>query len=112
MPPEIAKYLRDMLDAARTIEEEVRGLTEGQFVQNRLVRDAVSWNYCVIGEALSQLLKIDEPTGRQITDSWKIVGLRNQLIHGYGTIDHNVTWRIVSTKLPILRQDLERLLAS
>ena len=101
-----------MLGAPRTIDEQVQNLTGEEFVQARLVRDAVTCDFCVIGEALSQLLKLDEPTGRQITDSWKIVGLRNQLIHGYGTIDHTVTWRIVSTKLPILRQELERLLAS
>ncbi len=111
MPPETARYLRDMLDSANTIAEQVAGLDEAAFLASRVVRDAVTWNFCVIGEALSQLLKADEPVGRQVTDHRRIVGLRNQLIHGYGVINHQVTWRIVTEHLPPLRAELERMLA-
>ena len=77
MPPESEEYLRDMLDGVRAIGDQTRGLTRDDFVANRVVRDAVTWNLCVIGEALSQLTKIDEATGRQIVDSREIIGLRN-----------------------------------
>jgi len=112
MPPESARYVRDMLDAVQTIELHVLGKTGDDYRQLRWLRDAVTWNFCVIGEALSQLLKIEETTGRRITESHKIVGLRNQLIHGYGVIDHDITWKIVAEKLPILHRELEELLAT
>jgi uncharacterized protein with HEPN domain len=112
MPPESAKYLRDMLDAARAIEQHTRGHTIEQFLRNRLLRDAANWNFCIIGEALSQLKRIDQPLVERITDYWKIIGLRNQLVHGYGVINNQITWDIVQSKLPILIQELERLLAS
>ena len=112
MAPESARYLRDMLDAADATDEQVAGFDDDRFVQARVVRDAVTWNLCVIGEALSQLWKADVAVGRQVTDHRRIVGLRNQLIHGYGVIDHGVTWRIVADHLPVLRAELERLLAS
>lgn len=111
MPPESAKYLRDMLEAARAIEQYSRDQTLDGFLQQRSVRDAVQWNFCVIGEALSQLRHTDEPTAQRITDYWKIIGLRNQLIHGYGVIDNRITWNIIEEKLPVLIRELSQMLA-
>ena len=65
----------------------------------------------MIGEALSQLRKIDESTYDRISENWKIVGLRNQLIHGYGVINNSITWDIIQAKLPILIRELTELLA-
>lgn len=110
MPPEVAKYLYDIRDAANAIEQATRGATFESYLQNRTMRDAVQWNYCVIGEALSQLKKLDEQTAAKITDYTRIIGLRNQLIHGYGVIDHRITWSIIATKLPILQKELQQLL--
>jgi uncharacterized protein with HEPN domain len=101
MPPESAKYLRDMLDAARAIEQYAQDKTLKDFLEQRSVRDATQWNFCVIGEALSQLRRVDEPTAERITDHWKIVGLRNQLIHGYGdmaTVSSTTASRGTSSK--------------
>lgn len=55
MPPDVAKYLRDMLDAALAIEQLTRGATLVDYLRQRPMRDAAQWNFCVIGEALSQL---------------------------------------------------------
>jgi uncharacterized protein with HEPN domain len=111
MRPESAKFLRDMLDAARTIEEHTRGRTLDDYLQLRWLRDAVNWNFCVIGEAMSQLSKSDSLTAERITDHWKIIGLRNQLVHGYGVINNRITWDIVAVKLPLLVRELNELLA-
>src|SRR5690242_2762214 len=110
MPPESAKYLRDMLDAARAIEEHVRGRTADDYLNLRWLRDAVQWNFCVIGEALSQLTKADGVTAQRLTDHAKIIAFRNQLIHGYGVIDHRITWDIVQRKVPVLVRELDHLL--
>jgi len=110
MRPESARYLRDMLDAARAIESHVEGRKLDDFLQLRWLRDAVNWNFCVIGEALAQLNRIDEATAESITDHSKIVGLRNQLIHAYGVINNRITWNIVEKKLPILVRELAELL--
>jgi uncharacterized protein with HEPN domain len=91
MPPDTAKYLRDMLDAARTIEQYVSGKTLDDYLQTRSLQDAVNWNFCVIGEALAQLARIDEATAKQVTDQAKIIGFRNQLIHGYAVINNRIT---------------------
>jgi uncharacterized protein with HEPN domain len=76
-----------------------------------LLRSGVHWNFAVIGEALSQLHKLDPTTIEQISEWRRIIGFRNQLIHGYGVIRHTITWDIVEQKLPILVAELEGLLA-
>jgi uncharacterized protein with HEPN domain len=110
MPPDTAKYLRDILDAARTIQQYVSGKTLDDYLQTRSLQDAINWNFCVIGEALAQLTKIDETTAKQVTDQAKIIGFRNQLIHGYAVINNRITWNIIETKLPILLREVAAML--
>ena len=110
MRPECVKFVRDMLDAGQAIMEATKGKTRLDFHAERTLRDAVQWNFCVIGEALSQLRKLDPAAVSGVTDQAKIVGFRNQLIHGYGVVDHDITWDIVRTKLPVLMVELQRLL--
>jgi uncharacterized protein with HEPN domain len=64
----------------------------------------------IIGEAMSQLRDFDNTTALRISEYLRIIGFRNQIIHGYGKIDDEITWRIIHDKLPILRQELESLL--
>lgn len=111
MLPESEKYLRDMLDAIQAIEDRVRGLDLQAFLASRITRDAVTWNLCVVGEALGGLRKRDPALADRITDARKIIGLRNQLIHGYAVINHRMTWETVTTHVPVLRRELDQLLA-
>jgi uncharacterized protein with HEPN domain len=110
MPLDRAKFLQDMLDACKSIKDYVAGRTLEDFLNSKMLRDSVHWNFCVIGEAISQLNRLDPQFTSRITDHWKIVGLRNQLIHGYGVVDSRITWNIVEDKLPILIGELEKLL--
>jgi uncharacterized protein with HEPN domain len=110
MPPETAKYLRDMLEAVRTIEFYAKGKTIDDYLRLRWLRDAAQWNFCVTGEALTQLKRIDANTAQKLTDHAKIIALRNQLIHGYGVIDNRITWDIIEGKLPTLRRELKALI--
>jgi uncharacterized protein with HEPN domain len=112
MRPETAKFLHDMLDAADHVGEYVQGKTADEYLADNKLRDAVQWNFAVIGEALSQLEKTDPDTAHQITGWRRIIAFRNQLIHGYGVIRHQITWDIIQSKLPILRSDVQALLAS
>lgn len=110
MRHESRKFLDDMLDAGQTIDRAISGKTEADYLNDRVLRDAVQWNFCVIGEALTQLKQQDEDTAEKITDFRKIIGFRNQLIHGYGVINHEITWQIAKVKLPILLREIEELL--
>jgi uncharacterized protein with HEPN domain len=111
MLPDSAKFLRDMLDCVLIIQQYTLGHTADDYNHDRKLRDSVQWNLAVMGEALSQLAKIDPPFAEQIVDYHAIIGLRNRLIHGYGAIDDEIVWDIVTKHLPKLRIQLEQMLA-
>jgi uncharacterized protein with HEPN domain len=110
MPPESASLLRDMLDAAESIAEFVRGKSARDYLASKLLHSAVQWNFAVIGEALAALNKVDPTTSARISEYPRIIAFRNQLIHGYRVIDHDISWTIIQTKLPILICELRTLL--
>jgi uncharacterized protein with HEPN domain len=100
MQPESAKLLRDMLDAAQRIADYTRGKSCDDFLADHKLRDAVQWNFAVIGEALSQLYKLDPSVTQRIAEWRRVIAFRNQLIHGYGVIKNEITWDVIETKLP------------
>lgn len=110
MQRESAKFLYDMLEAARAIEQMTHGHTEDDYLNARQLRDACNWNFCVIGEALTRLRRLDERTAERISEYTRIIGLRNQLIHGYDHISDTTAWSIIRNKLPILISELDQLL--
>lgn len=111
MPPETAKLLNDMREAACNIVEFTAGKTYADYLRDKQMRFAVERNYEIIGEAMTRLIKHDVGVASQIAEYRRISGFRNALIHGYDVIDHAISWSIVGEKLPILQADLDRLLA-
>ncbi len=78
------------------------------FQKDLKTRKAVERNIEIIGEAMDRILKIDP--GFQITDSRKIVDTRNRIIHGYDSVSDDVIWLIVNRYLPVLEQEVDKLL--
>ena len=111
MQPETRKLLLDMLQAATSIEEFASGRTLSDLEHDKLFRSGVSYQFVIIGEAISKLRQVDQVTFDAISESPRIVAFRNQIIHGYGAIKDNITWQIIQDKLPVLKQELVDLLA-
>jgi uncharacterized protein with HEPN domain len=65
----------------------------------------------IVGEALSQLAKVDSALAKRISDYQKIISFRNILIHGYADVDDELVWDIVETSLPILRREIAQIIA-
>ena len=112
MPPETAKLLWDMDDAAGKIQRFSLGRSFNDFIGDDYFRSAVERQFATIGEAMTRLVKADLPLAEKITDYRKIKSFRNVIVHGYDTLDDATTWSIIETKLPVLRQELAKLLAS
>jgi uncharacterized protein with HEPN domain len=63
----------------------------------------------LIGEAASKYPKELQEGYPQIP--WpKIIGTRNRLIHGYDFIDYDILWNAVTTNIPQLLNELEKIL--
>ena len=111
MLPETAKLLLDMKSAAERIGRFVAGKTFSDFQTDELLRSGVERQFEIIGEAMTRLIKRDPSTAARISDYRKIAGFRNALAHGYDSIDDDITWGIVTDKLPILLRETEALLS-
>jgi uncharacterized protein with HEPN domain len=74
-----------------------------------MLQQAVERNIEIIGEAINSLLKIHPEI--TITNARRIVDARNKIIHGYDEIQSVQIWNIVINHLPLLKQEVERLLS-
>ncbi|HSZ58234.1 MAG TPA: HepT-like ribonuclease domain-containing protein [Tepidisphaeraceae bacterium] len=111
MPPESRTLLEDMRKAADVIADFVTNKSRDDLVQDKLLRAGIYYEFVIIGEALSRLRDSDLPTAQRISEYARIIAFRNQITHGYAKIDDEITWRIIETKLPVLRGELQALLA-
>ena len=106
----------DILACLKDIEQSISEIYEFlpvernffTFQKDLKTRKAVERNIEIIGEAMDRILKIDP--GFQITDSRKIVDTRNRIIHGYDSVSDDVIWLIVNRYLPVLEQEIKKLL--
>jgi uncharacterized protein with HEPN domain len=112
MPPEIAKLLWDMQDAAAKITRYTAGRNFADYSNDDYFRSAVERQFATIGEAMTRLLKVDPVTGQSITDYRKIKSFRNVIVHGYDAIDDATTWNVIETNLPVLQRELAKLLGN
>ena len=108
-PKDDVVYLRHMLDAIEKIETYISGVTRETFENNNLVIDAVCRELEIIGEA-SARLSASFKEDSNIFPWSKIVGMRNQLIHGYGEVDNIVVWDTCRNDLPSLKQAIAKII--
>jgi uncharacterized protein with HEPN domain len=111
MQPKAKMLLFDMRQAADAIREFADNRSSADLAADKLFRSAVYYQFIIVGEALSQLRVLVSTTFDQISKATRIVGFRNQIIHGYAKIRDDITWEIIEKKLPILHHELTRLLA-
>lgn len=103
-------FLWDLREAAQAIQSFTAGLDVNGYVGNELVQAAVERKFEVIGEALNQLAKLDPAMAARIPDVPQIVAFRNQLIHGYATVNPDTVWNISQNTLPALLVSVQQLL--
>lgn len=111
MRVEAKKLLEDIRQAATFLSSFVAGKSFADYTADVLLRSAVERQFEIIGEAVNRLTKVAPTVGAQIPDARQIVSFRNILIHGYSLVNHEVVWGILETHLPVLRQQVEALLA-
>jgi len=73
-----------------------------------MLRRAIERELEIIGEATNRILKIDPNI--EITNSRRIVDLRNWVIHGYDKVDDVIIWGILSRDIPKLKDQVKKLI--
>jgi uncharacterized protein with HEPN domain len=110
MQPECRKYVYDIQKAGEQLALFTAGKTFADYQADSLLRSGVERQFEIVGEALSQMLKLDSTLADVITDARRIIAFRNILIHGYATVSNEVVWGIVERGLPTLRREVTDLL--
>lgn len=110
MDNNIKTWLFDILSSINEIESYyIETPKSFEFYQNDLrTKRAVERNIEIIGEAMSRILKHDDTI--EISNSRKIVDVRNRIIHGYDSVSDDVIWGILIKNLPDLKKEVEKLL--
>ncbi|WP_411274026.1 DUF86 domain-containing protein [Daejeonella sp.] len=110
MDIDLKAWLYDILNAINEIESFLVDTPKDfQFYQSDLrTKRAVERNIEIIGEAMSRILKKDKAL--EISNSRKLVDVRNRIIHGYDSVSDEVIWSIVIRHLPLLQDEVEKLL--
>ena len=78
------------------------------YKKNFLFKRAIERNLEIIGEAINRILK-DDPDF-PIDNARRIIGLRNQIIHGYDSVSDENIWDIITSHLPNLKSTIEKLI--
>lgn len=110
MDNNIKTWLYDILSSINEIEGYYIDTPKlFEVYQNDLrTKRAVERNIEIIGEAMNRILKLDNEI--VISNSRKIVDVRNRIIHGYDSVSDDVIWGIVIRNLPVLQKEVEELL--
>lgn len=109
------KVLKSLYDIKFAIEEidsffVGREMRFEEYANNVLLKRAVERVLEIIGEAMNRILKEDQEF--YIENARRIVGLRNQIIHGYDTVSDENIWGIIMVHLPKLKGEVDRLIES
>jgi uncharacterized protein with HEPN domain len=103
--------LTEMIDAAEQARRLTADITVSQLETDRQRRDALLWNFTVLGEAAGQL-------SAQLTDRFPDIAwqqpmrLRNRIVHGYWSIDLEVLHTTAAEQLPAFVASLRSVLST
>lgn len=73
-----------------------------------MMKAAVERKLEIIGEAMNKATK--QSPDLAIPSKYKIISLRNRIIHAYDAVDDILIWEVVQRHLLLLKQDVIRLL--
>ena len=103
--------LTEMIDAAEQAQQLTADMTAGQLEADRQRRDALLWNFTVLGEAAGQLSA--EVKDKFPDIAWQQpIRLRNRIVHGYWSIDLEVLHTTATEQLPAFTASLRSVLNS
>jgi len=112
MPNPVAMRLHDALLACDELAEFTAGQTFSDYMNDTKLRRAVERSLHIVGESISQALRIEPEIEEMIPDAIVIIGMRNRIAHGYREIKDEVIWEAAATGIPEVATTLRQLIAT
>ena len=100
-----------LLDIKEAIEKIQKYASRGKeaFIEEELIQTWIVHHIQILGEAAARLS--DEFQEQNSDIPWfKIIGMRNILVHNYFGIDIEAVWSVVENDLPVLDEQIIKLL--
>ena len=98
-------YLNHILESISRIKEYTEKVNKEEFLDSKLIQDAVIRNFEIIGEATKQL-DADFKNKYTFIEWKKIAGMRDKLIHDYLGVDLWAVWGVVENVVPKLEEQI------
>ncbi|KAA6330263.1 hypothetical protein EZS27_021017 [termite gut metagenome] len=109
MDSNIRERLRDIYESITSIEDYLGAERDFDvYMINKMLRRAIERELEIIGEAMNRIDK--KVPDIPISSKRQIVGMRNRLIHGYYKIDNVMIWGVINRHLPVLEEEVSRIL--
>lgn len=99
MRPDSRKCLWDALRAAERIARFITGKSFDDDQRDDFLKSAIERQLEIIGEALSQLRRVDVEWADAISAVTRIIAFPNVRIHGYATVDDRLVWGLAEASL-------------
>lgn len=113
MDERILKWLYDIKLATNEIELYFQNTDKNfsEYQKNTMLKRAIERDLEIVGEAVNRIITRDISFINKISNAKAIIGLRNQVIHAYDNISDENIWSILTSHLPILIIDIDKLIA-
>ena len=110
MSDEFLDWIEDILDAMEKAVVLLEGVTFDRFEADFRIHFAVVRALEIIGEATKRLP--EEVRQRYPDVPWRgMAGMRDRIIHGYDTVDHQIVWDVVKRDIPQIEPRIRQILS-
>jgi uncharacterized protein with HEPN domain len=99
-------YLADIATACEKVTRFTAGMDRQAFFDDERTYHAVIHCLLIVGEAAKRIP--DDVRARMPGIEWKkIAGMRDWMAHAYFSIESDILWTVIETKVPELLQSLQ-----
>lgn len=102
MKREPRAFVWDIVQAGSAVEQFLSGVAFSEYLGNLQLKSAVERQLITIGEALTQLSRVDPERAARIPEYRQVIAFRNVLVHGYASLRDDEVWRAIGQSLPEL----------
>ena len=103
------EYLQHILDEVDFLLVQTSTLSQADFLKDDVLRRAFVRSIEIIGEAAKKVPEDFRARYSQV--DWRaMAGMRDRLIHGYFSVDHDIVWNVAAHEAATLKEQIDQIL--